>query len=173
MKDSQSNIIDEITRNGDGMTVPEGYFEDFAVKMSGQLPFREELDTPVVQQKQPKNNAWLRMRPYVYMAAMFAGAWCLLKMFSLMSPAAGEASIDNYPALSRALENEQFIDEYIMDCVSTYDMLEESYKNNLDSTDEDFALDYEFPLTEDNTSSETPAYRLPTDGDYLTPPTIE
>lgn len=171
MKDSKTELIDEITRNGDGMTVPAGYFEDFAVKMSGRLPFREELDTPVANQAS-RHTIWTRMRPYVYMAAMFAGAWCLLKMFSLMSNNNVDVNIDNYPALSRALENEQFIDDYIIDCVSSYDIMEDSYNDNIENVTNEPAPQFADERTNadgDNTHS----YILPTDGDYSNGPTID
>ena len=45
-----------------GYKVPEGYFEDFAKKMAASLPEREI--------KTEKATKWLRIRPYVYMAAM-------------------------------------------------------------------------------------------------------
>ena len=132
MKEPKSEIIDNIASRGSGMSVPDGYFEDFSVRMASQLPFREELDVPIAQQKATKGNGWLRLRPYVYMAAMFAGAWCLLKMFALMSPGSNDINIERYPSLSLALQNdEQFIDEYIIDCVSQFDVVEESYFNAL------------------------------------------
>ncbi len=171
MKDSKSEIIDKIAADGDGLSVPEGYFADFAVKMSGQLPFREELDIPVAQQAPARNTKWLRVRPYVYMAAMFAGAWCMLKMFSLMSPSPSEVSIENYPGLSQALENEQFIDEYIIDGVSSFDLIEDTYLDSLDDSESDEPTETDEPAATDEDSK--PTYRLPTDGDYSTPPVTE
>lgn len=110
-----SNILDELASKGDGMTVPEGYFENFAVQMSGKLPFREELDDITPSKSKASASTWMRIRPYVYMAAMFAGAWCLLKMFSIMNADPYDTNIDNYPALSEALQNGQFVNEYILD----------------------------------------------------------
>lgn len=120
MKEMNSDIIDDIAAKGSGMTVPEGYFEEFAIKMSGQLPFREELDTPLASQSKPKSNTWLRVRPYVYMAAMFAGAWCLIKMFSLMLPSPTDVNIENYPELAHAVQHdEQFFEDYIVSELTT------------------------------------------------------
>lgn len=137
MKETKTDIIDNIARKGEGMTVPEGYFEDFAVKMATRLPFREELDTPLAQQK-PKNSTWLKFRPYVYLAAMFAGAWCLLKMFSLMSTTTDALNIENYPSLSNAIENEQFINDYIIDDISSYDLYDYDMLDSDRETGEDF-----------------------------------
>lgn len=168
MKETESQIINELCPKGDGLRVPEGFFDDFAVKMAGKLPFREELDVPVSEQAAPRNSRWMRIRPYAYMAAMFAGAWCLIKMFTLMSPANTDVNINNYPALSLALEDDQFVDEYVIDGVSSYDILEDSYYYSMES-DNDSAADVE-NTAEQATDDETPTYILPTDGDYSTPP---
>lgn len=164
MKESKQDILENANSRNGGFTVPEGYFEDFATKMASKLPFREELDVPVARQTPQRNSRWLRVRPYVYMAAMFAGAWCLIKMFSLMSTPNGDVTINNYPALSLALEDEQFVDEYILDGVSNFDILEDSYLNSfgdesLEGSDEVSEAEFESPEPETN-----PSYRLPTDG---------
>lgn len=166
MKDMKSDIIDKASRGGDGMNVPEGYFEQFVSQMSERLPYREELDMPLGHRASPKNSTWMRIRPYVYMAAMFAGAWCLIKMFSLMSPSADNTDINRYPGLSLALEDEQFVDEYVIDGVSTYDILEDSYMYSMGLGDEETDDDaLEAPVDENDKN-----YTLPTDGDYTTAP---
>ena len=52
--------------NQNPFTVPEGYFENFAQKVMEQLPEKES-------QPQPEVTLWERVRPWVYMAAMFCG----------------------------------------------------------------------------------------------------
>lgn len=118
------NILDKLASKGDGMTVPEGYFEDFAATMASRLPFREELDMPAAKPT-PRQTHWMRVRPYVYMAAMFAGAWCLLKTFSLMAGDPNNTNLDDYPVLSRALESEKFVNEYVVDDMSSYDLYDQ------------------------------------------------
>lgn len=140
------NILDSVDRI-DGMRVPEGYFADFAAKMEAMLPVTEfensQSYSSEEQNKQPLTR-WQRVRPYVYMAAMFAGAWCMLKMFSLMSPSSGNGiSFDNDPVIAKAIGNEQFIDEYFLDSYSQYDLYQdimddpESFymENSYDRTD--------------------------------------
>lgn len=170
MKDIDTHKIDEIASKGDGMTVPEGYFDSFATKMVASLPFREELDIPVEKQKNKPASTWMRIRPYVYMAAMFAGAWCLIKMFSIMSPSSSGISLDNYPSLSLALEDEQFVDDYIIDDVSTYDVMESSYYESMGIDPEsEYDLDAEQVLADNENpgapgeASEEHEYILPTD----------
>lgn len=62
-----------------GMTVPKGYFEDFTTKMMAKIP--EEVISPA----EPKRTTWQIIKPYVYMAAMFAGAYLMLNLFNIGS----------------------------------------------------------------------------------------
>lgn len=125
----ESDILERAGRR-DGMTVPEGFFESFAEEMAGRLPENPEAERPVVLR--PKTT-WQRLRPYVYMAAMFAGIWCMLKMFTMMTPSAGvDLSIDNNKVLSSALSDEHFIYDYINDDISSREVWEEMYEDSID-----------------------------------------
>lgn len=66
----------------DGMTVPEGFFEQFNAKMAASLP-PNALEQQPAEALKPRTT-WQKLRPFVYMAAMFAGIWCMMKMFTLM-----------------------------------------------------------------------------------------
>ncbi len=69
----------------------------------------------------------------MYMAAMFAGAWCMLKMFSLMSPSAdGKMSFREDPIVAEAVSNDAFIDTYYIDDYNQYDMYEDIVGDSLD-----------------------------------------
>lgn len=58
-----------------GMSVPDGYFEQVFAKISQELP-----EMPVAPPRQ-RVTMWQRVRPYIYMAAMFAGIWLMMKVF--------------------------------------------------------------------------------------------
>lgn len=73
-----------------GFKVPEGYFEGLMDKLESKLP---PFQAP---QPVPKPSAWRRISPYVYMAAMFMGIWCMMKMFHTMTQTPG-ASLDSPP----------------------------------------------------------------------------
>ncbi len=66
---------------------------------------------------------------------MFAGVWCMVKMFSLMSPANVDLSIDNNKVLSDALSDDNFVYEYILNDVSEREILQEMYDDSLDIDD--------------------------------------
>lgn len=80
-----------------GFVLPEGSLEEVYRKVSAELPERKLL-------AKPKVTMWQKVRPYLYMAAMFAGIWCMMKMFHTMS--SSEISLDNPP---------QFVAEAIME----------------------------------------------------------
>lgn len=77
------DILEQINHK-DGMTVPEGYFEDFASRMAASLPVRDWEEN---RGKVMPRSFWQKVRPYVYLAAMFAGVWSMMTMFDMMRPA--------------------------------------------------------------------------------------
>ena len=83
------DILTRLDRH-DGMTVPDGYFDDFAKRMSEMLPERPEAESTVKILERP--TLWTRIRPYVYMAAMFAGIWCMFHVFDIYNGTAGKVS---------------------------------------------------------------------------------
>lgn len=130
---NQRDILTEINHK-DGLTVPDGYFESFAAKLSEALPFREEAEMPA-NVIRPPHTLWTRIRPYVYLAAMFAGIWCMLKMFSLMiSPSDANNVIDRNPVLAEAIKNDVFINDYIFNDLNQWDIIDEMIEDGFDSS---------------------------------------
>lgn len=125
----QNDILKEVNRN-DGFTVPEGYFEDFAAAMEARLPER---------QKAPAPSLWVRVKPYVYMAAMFAGIFCMMKMFSMMRDTSTDLNIENYPALTATLENSDAPIE-VLDDLNQYEILNDIYDEGF-TADDIFVVD--------------------------------
>lgn len=137
----------KINRN-DGMTVPEGFFEDFAAKMEAMLPERPEAEQP---RRIEHRTTWQRVRPYVYMAAMFAGIWCMLKMFTMMGPGNIDLSIDKNHILTDALSDDNFVYEYIIDDLNDSELFDEMYNDSIsveDFTPVDSLIDTETSQTE-------------------------
>lgn len=141
------DILKKINRN-DGMTVPEGFFEDFAAKMEAMLPERPEAEQP---RRIEHRTTWQRVRPYVYMAAMFAGIWCMLKMFTMMGPGNIDLSIDKNHILTDALSDDNFVYEYIIDDLNDSELFDEMYNDSIsveDFTPVDSLIDTETSQTE-------------------------
>lgn len=130
---NQRDILSQIDRK-DGLTVPDGYFESFAAKMAESLPYREEAEKPA-NILRPPLSLWSRVRPYVYLAAMFAGIWCMLKMFSLMvSPSDANNMIDSNPVLAEAIKSDAFINDYIFNDINQWDIIDEMIEDGFDSS---------------------------------------
>ncbi len=141
------DILKKINRN-DGMTVPDGFFEDFAAKMEAMLPERPEAEQP---RRIEHRTTWQRVRPYVYMAAMFAGIWCMLKMFTMMGPGNIDLSIDKNHILTDALSDDNFVYEYIIDDLNDSELFDEMYNDSIsveDFTPVDSLVDTETSQTE-------------------------
>ena len=71
--EKDKDILKQVGRDT-GMRVPDGYFEGFTSRMVSQLDNFEvvELEKPTV---------WQRVRPWLYMAAMFAGIALMVRLF--------------------------------------------------------------------------------------------
>ena len=118
----------------DGMRVPDGYFDTFAAKMSASLPVNEHFENQTATPPH-KRTLWQKSRAYVYMAAMFAGVWCMTKMFSLMKENGTSLSVDNNPVLAAALTNNDFVDNYVYASIDEYDILNDLYEDGVDIND--------------------------------------
>lgn len=114
----------------DGMTVPDGFFADFAARMASSLP-ENDLERQKGAAFQPRPASWwTRVRPYAYMAAMFAGVWCMLKLFTILSST--PASSFDSPILADALRNDIFVNEYIIDDVNQWDIVDDLMEDGFD-----------------------------------------
>lgn len=80
-------------------TVPEGYFENFSKELMDKLPEKEQVHAP-----EPAST-WQRIKPWVYMAAMFCGLMFTVRV--VVGPPRQDTPIFT------AAETEQFSDEYI------------------------------------------------------------
>lgn len=141
----EEKLLNKIGRDT-GMNVPDGYFEEFSVKMMEKLPAYPEAPRPKVL------STWQRIKPYIYMAAMFAGIWCMMKMFHIASERVG--GIDNPPAdVVAALQTPEVYDYYTE--ISNSDLsdfeLEESVSETYDSM-EDFEADFDYDLSSEYAS---------------------
>lgn len=142
MANNNENILDKartagLARPQAGMSVPEGYFEAFADRMTSRLPERPELlvaDTP-----SPQRSFWTSVRPYVYMAAMFAGVWCMLHIFHSLSGKGELAPMDSNPVLASALATDDLVYDYVLTDVSARDVVDQFMDDGL--IDEDFDMD--------------------------------
>lgn len=130
MKESKEpQILEKIGRRS-GMTVPEGYFEDFGRRMDSMLPDRPELTSV----KEVPRSFWHKIRPYTYMAAMFAGIWCMLKLFTLLT-ASSPTPLEANPVIAEAVGNDAFVNEYVLADYSQWDIYQDLMDDGFDPED--------------------------------------
>lgn len=134
----EKDILKTIGRS-DGMTVPDGYFADFAKRMAAELPERPELAAMGVA-RAPRT-LWARVKPYVYMAAMFAGVWCMLKMFTSVAGSQQLTPMESNPVMAEAFGNEDFMNTYVYDEFSDRDVMDQMLEDGLDPDSIDFDFD--------------------------------
>ncbi len=123
-----------------GFEVPEGYFEAFRAEVASKLP-----EYPV-ERKAPQMSTWQKIRPYVYLAAMFAGIWCMMKVFHTMS-SVPEISLEQMPAnAALAMAETPGYDYYLETSDQTTDAdLMDELSLQYDSIDE-FASDFGYEI---------------------------
>lgn len=135
---TQPDILEKVGGHT-GFRVPDNYFDDVRKKILADLPqYKVE--------KAPKLSAWQRVKPYIYMAAMFAGIWCMMKMMHIIS--SSDLSLDNPPeTVAVAMANSDpsdwsFSSSDAMDTFMLEDQIADSY-----SSLEDFARDFNSAAT--------------------------
>lgn len=129
---NRQDIFKEHPGPNAGMTVPDGFFESFNKKMVESLPEQSwEKPQPMILPR----SRWQRMRPYVYMAAMFMGIWMMMKMFDMMKPSTQPGSLENNTTLMTALNNDAYYYDFVATEVSDDDLYDDLYDQGFDPSD--------------------------------------
>ena len=123
-----------------GMRVPVGYFDAFAEEMAEKLPAY-----PEAPKLQPLTR-WQRVRPYVYLAAMFAGIWCMMQMFHHISNV-GNVSLEEPPAHIASLMEDPEISDYYSVPSDESDYELESEVSEAYSDMEEFEKDFGYEIS--------------------------
>lgn len=110
-----------------GMRVPEGYFASLQEQVIDRI-------SSVPQQKPERTislSGWQRVKPYVYLAAMFCGIWLMMKVFHTATQPMS-LSLDNPPeALVELLDSDY---DYDITYLPYYDF---------DASEEELIMSYE------------------------------
>ena len=142
----QTDLLkDKIGKEGP-FKVPEKYFDTFREKMSSSLPPYPEK--PVER----KLSVWHRVRPYVYLAAMFAGIWCMMKVFHNVSENQLNPSNNFQDQIAQVMYDQETMDFYSYGDRSDSDIeLEDEVMSMYSSVDE---LEKDFIVVEDTSDDE-------------------
>ena len=87
----------------DSFKVPDGYFENLTSEMMNKLPEKEK----VVFKEEPVST-WTRLKPLLYMAAMFVGAALIIRVAS-----SDRKSVADIDVAVTEIETEVISDEMI------------------------------------------------------------
>ena len=103
---------------GNPFRVPEHYFEDFTQELMSKLPEKESMP----EWSEP--TLWQRVKPWIYMTAMFCGIMLSVRVF------VGESDKDEFPTISQTdaenLADEEWeimMDAIMMDDYTLYQYL--------------------------------------------------
>ena len=126
MKQEDSTLLTKYGKDP-GFKVPENYFEDFNKRMADMLPDVEITPVDV------KPTMWQRVRPLVYLAAMFAGVWCMLTVLKHVD---NNGTIAVGTVAEKLTDDKSNVDEFIMSgSVSDYDII--SYEDSVSMSNEE------------------------------------
>lgn len=130
---TEHNILEKVGHQT-GYTVPEGYFDSVRSKILLNLPEYEEA-------KPESISRWRKIQPYIYMAAMFAGIWCMMKMFHMIS--SPDLSLDNPPeSIALAMADADHSEWYAPSDNAEVFMIEDDVVSQYSSFD-DFKRDFD------------------------------
>lgn len=132
--------LNKLLANGTGMKVPDGYFQNVMQQVNAKLPEHPSLKSENVET--PRKMFWIKARPILYMAAMFAGIWCMMKVFTTIQTSP-QVSIDNMPGMvAEALQNPDNLREVIIgnesDDMELSDDILENYAGDFEEFEADF-----------------------------------
>ena len=129
MKEENSTLLNKYGKDP-GFKVPENYFVDFNERMTQMLPDVEITPVDV------KPTMWQRVRPLIYLAATFAGVWCMMQVFGHFT---GTNSMNGVSIVAEKLhEDNSNVDDFMMSgAVSDYDII--SYEDSVVMSNNDGA----------------------------------
>ena len=119
----EDNILRKVgTQNP--FRVPENYFEDFRQELMSKLPEKDPMPS------WPELTLWQRVKPWVYMAAMFVGIMLSVRIF------VGEPQKENFPITQAEAETlsdeewENLVRRNLFDNYNIYEYLTEVENNH-------------------------------------------
>lgn len=109
-----------------GMRVPEGYFPDLKENILRNLPPYPKAQEVV------ERSLWNRIKPYVYLAAMFCGIWLMMKVFHTATQ-----------PISMGLENPPEAIVELLDGGMEYEFQYLPYANDFDPEEDELIMSYD------------------------------
>ncbi len=137
METNKNNLPESLKENP--FKIPENYFEDFTERMMSQLPDKEF-------KMSEKVTMWQKVKPLVYMAAMFIGMFFTIQLFVNKSTNNNQSQSTKFVDIDKHLQNDKY-----WNTVQVSE--EEFYKYIEDQLAEDGYYDYLYSLEKNNEKS--------------------
>lgn len=108
---------------GNPFRVPDNYFEDFTQELMNKLPEKEPMPS------MPETTLWQRVKPWIYMTAMFCGIMLSVRIF------VGDPKKDEFPITqteAEALSDEEWeimVGRTLINDYAIYEYLTEADNN--------------------------------------------
>lgn len=98
--------------------VPEGYFSGFADNLMERLPEKEVPETPHI-------SMWNRVKPWIYMAAMFVGLMFTVRVITDREPSVQDSSVPQAENISELPDEvlDPIVNQTMMDDYELYQYL--------------------------------------------------
>lgn len=120
--------------------VPEGYFESFSERIMQQLPSAPETETTEKPLQTPVEtsydtvrpvNLFTRIKPYLYLAAMFAGLYFGIYVFKYQASMHNSSARQETEHQTAIVTSDEYIDEMfnfaMVDKEMIYECISEDY----------------------------------------------
>ena len=107
------------------MKVPDNYFEDFPARMNSLID--EENHAPTIDNKEKKDKVGIivKLKPFIYMAAMYISLFLFFKAFIKDSNPPNEL-LSNIETIS---DEQALMEDAMYASLSDYDLMEYLYVN--------------------------------------------
>lgn len=120
----KQDILKNQRANGNTFKVPEHYFEDFTRQMMAKIP--EEQPSKEEERSDIRITLFTRIKPYLYLAALFGGLFFGLQVFKYQSELMSnktQSTAKEEPENKNTLDSQTSKEQYVDD-VFNYTMIE-------------------------------------------------
>lgn len=108
---NNEKLDDIICKKLNPFNVPEGYFEQLTETIMNKIPEKQSSETPVLHV-----TTWQRVKPWIYMAAMF----CIIMLsarYMLTNSSQTQIASQSTAAINSSATDDSYTEEYIEETI--------------------------------------------------------
>lgn len=120
-------ILNKVNRREAFEEPSDQYFDDLKARVMSSIE-KESNESQIQHQTvSPHRKLWVNIRPYVYMAAMFAGVWCMMNIFNLTQGLSNSNNAHTDFILAENLVDDNYLQDWYLDTVDESDIYDSLY----------------------------------------------